>query len=226
MEDITLEKVEEVCAAFPEPVEMRLLGGEPTIHPKISEIIKIVKQYRHMPTIISNGIKFGDEKFCKMIKQHGYIIPSLSIDSDATGHQKHQAILNLEKHFNRFSLTATLTGKNDFWVEYMKFMQESIPRIRYVHFRSLIQGSLTLEQMENKIRIYWPEWDNPYKVIRDGRTFKKCQHCQQCILKAVTPNLHILLVDDHKSDHCFLRGFIDPINMVINPFWETIRERL
>ena len=229
MEDITLNKVKEVCAGFRNRVEMRLLGGEPTIHPEIFEIIKIVKKYGHIPTIISNGIKFSNKEFCRKIKENGYVLVSLSMDADVNGLTQFRAINNLiESGYKRFALTATLTGYNNVIIDRIKWIQESVPEVKYVHFRSLIQGpdSLTLKRLEKIISIYWPEWNNPYNVIRDGKTFAKCQHCQQCVLKAITPNLHILLLDDYRSNNCFLRGYIDPINMVVNPFFETIRERL
>jgi MoaA/NifB/PqqE/SkfB family radical SAM enzyme len=79
MNDITLEKVEEVCASLPKRVEMRLVGGEPTIHPQIVDIIKIIKKHGHIPSVISNGIKFADKQFCLNIKKLGYVLISLSI---------------------------------------------------------------------------------------------------------------------------------------------------
>ena len=54
--------------------ELYILGGEPTLHPDIAEIIKFGLERMPMVILVSNGIKLADENFCKKIA-----FPGLSI---------------------------------------------------------------------------------------------------------------------------------------------------
>lgn len=46
-------------------------GGEPTIREDLPEIIKIAKKYRHRVGVVTNGLRFSDKDYAKLIKDSG-----------------------------------------------------------------------------------------------------------------------------------------------------------
>jgi len=75
--------IEEKINSFnPKTTKITLLGGEPTIHPNLIDIIKYLKNKKFLPIhIVSNGRKFSNYEFTKEIltKNIGHI--SISIHS-------------------------------------------------------------------------------------------------------------------------------------------------
>lgn len=47
---------------------LRLLGGEPTLHPKLNEFIEIANDFGHTITIGTNGNLFANDKFMEKVK--------------------------------------------------------------------------------------------------------------------------------------------------------------
>jgi len=66
--DMPIEVFEELCANLPRPVNMRLLGAEPTLYPKLFEAIKIGTKYGHQLAIVTNGIRLSNKSYVKGLK--------------------------------------------------------------------------------------------------------------------------------------------------------------
>lgn len=67
--DMPIEVFEELCANLPRPVNMRLLGAEPTMYPKLFEAIKIGTKYGHQLAIVTNGIRLSNKNYVKGLKE-------------------------------------------------------------------------------------------------------------------------------------------------------------
>lgn len=61
--DMELDHFEEVCKRLPRPVDFKLLGGEPTMHPKFFQFITIAKSYGHSVFFASNGLRYNNPPF-------------------------------------------------------------------------------------------------------------------------------------------------------------------
>jgi len=51
--------------------ELYLLGGEPTLHPQIYEIIKYAMKHMRMVVLVTNGLEFVNAEFCKQCAEFG-----------------------------------------------------------------------------------------------------------------------------------------------------------
>ena len=67
--DMPIETFEELCANLPRPVQMRLLGAEPTLWDKLPEAIHIATKYGHQPAIVTNGIRLAQKSYVKRLKE-------------------------------------------------------------------------------------------------------------------------------------------------------------
>jgi uncharacterized radical SAM superfamily Fe-S cluster-containing enzyme len=146
---MSLKKFEELLKYYKkcegEPQVLQISGGEPTLHPKILEMIKIAKQYVKHVIINTNGIKIAeDEEFCKKL---GELTPNLEIYLQFDGlrdstyvrlrgkdllETKLRAIENLRE--NKVAMTLAMTikkGVND----------DEIPNVlRYALGKSYVRG--------------------------------------------------------------------------------------
>ena len=58
---------------------MVIIGGEPTVHPDIDKIVAECKRYDMRPSIVTNGVKYADEKFLKELIDAGLSFTTLSL---------------------------------------------------------------------------------------------------------------------------------------------------
>jgi uncharacterized Fe-S cluster-containing radical SAM superfamily protein len=68
-EDMKIEVFEELCANLPRPVNMRLVGAEPTLWKHLFEAIHIGTKYGHNIAIVTNGIRLAQKSFVKKLKE-------------------------------------------------------------------------------------------------------------------------------------------------------------
>ncbi len=59
-----------------------LIGGEPTLHPFLCEIINYAKKNNMVVSIVSNGLKFADMTFLRKIKDSGVDFINLSLKGE------------------------------------------------------------------------------------------------------------------------------------------------
>lgn len=100
-----------------------LIGGEPTLHKNLFEIIKYIKQKGMQSTLISNGVLFYDEQFIKYLQDAGLEGVNLSLKGEdkesffnITKRDQFDKVMlgikNLKKHKMPFSVSMVLTLKN------------------------------------------------------------------------------------------------------------------
>lgn len=68
-QDMPIEVFEELCQRLPRPVNMRFVGAEPTLYPKLREAIEIGTRYGHQLAIVTNGIRLSNKNFVKDLKR-------------------------------------------------------------------------------------------------------------------------------------------------------------
>ena len=69
--DMPVEYFREVFERLPKVNKRhtcRLVGGEPTLHPKLNEFIEIVNEFGHNCTIGTNGVKFAEDDYIKQVE--------------------------------------------------------------------------------------------------------------------------------------------------------------
>lgn len=59
--DLDIKVFEELCASLPRPVQMRLVGAEPTLWKHLFEAINIGTKYGHSIAIVTNGIRLAQK---------------------------------------------------------------------------------------------------------------------------------------------------------------------
>jgi len=152
-EDMDINYFEEVCQRLPRPVFMRFVGGEPALHPRFFDFIKIVRKYRHHVHFSSNGLVYNDDDFVRNLKSlNGQAAASMTMDGGCTGRniyqeinggdyleQKLQAFENLIRFdIKRVGLSALIArGVNEQIVPELLDLAERHKRnVRYIHFRT------------------------------------------------------------------------------------------
>jgi sulfatase maturation enzyme AslB (radical SAM superfamily) len=69
--DMDVDSFKEVINRLPNPIEIRLLGGEPTLHKDFFEIINIIYDAGHSCYLSTNGYKIGEDiGFARELKEH------------------------------------------------------------------------------------------------------------------------------------------------------------
>ena len=69
--DIDLARMYDLLDRLPHRCEIRLLGGEPTLHPKLPEIIHKVRELGHRPVVLTNGLRLADFKYAQALYESG-----------------------------------------------------------------------------------------------------------------------------------------------------------
>jgi MoaA/NifB/PqqE/SkfB family radical SAM enzyme len=226
--DISNKHFEKICSSLPKKIEIRLLGGEPTIHPNLFELIDIAKRYKHMVTVITNGIAFANLQYCKEIKEHGPLVISVSMDAEVDPSVQLLVLSNLqEAGFKRIVITSTITRDNIEMILYFKKLKQIFQSIKYMHFRNMINdpNALTYEELKQEVLKEFPEWNTPSKIIRDGKSYLGQPCCGRCELRWVTPDLQIMILDCSRAGKCHVRGYVDNESMTINHFFKEIKRR-
>jgi molybdenum cofactor biosynthesis enzyme MoaA len=86
-EDIPVEKINSFVDKFTHKTEFRLIGGEPTLHNDLAEIIRNITQnpLRHRVVLVTNGLKLASYKYLKSLTLAGlkYVYISMNgFDND------------------------------------------------------------------------------------------------------------------------------------------------
>lgn len=151
--DLDYEYFAEVCRRLPAPINMRFLGGEPTLNRRFFDFIDVALRHKHTVYFSSNGIKYNDERFVKeLARWSGKITAGLSMDGGTRDNhfykmlnnracldQKLNALENLQRHaISRVCLSAIIMrGDNERVVEELYDLAKRYPDIvRYIHYRS------------------------------------------------------------------------------------------
>jgi len=229
--DITVEFLEDVCKRLPQKSEIRFCGGEPTLHEDLFEMLDIARKYNHLPSVVSNGLKYNDTEFMKEVVKrkttnwcialNGGFDPKLYKLMD--GDEKYfdlkmnaldsLLINNVSRIYVNFILIKKVTLK-----EFPKILDICISRpIKGLKLRSLgylgrnADGEMTkvkpLYGKEFKMYLhdkYIPE--NEIQLIRSGLE----PDCNECCYRFYWKKLYMSFAEfaSENSQKCWLRGKI------------------
>lgn len=91
-----VEIVKKVSGKFS---EMYLLGGEPTLHPQLAEILKLGLAHFKTVILVTNGLRLADEEYCKEIALPGL---SISMHKRAVSLEAMKLVDDLSRHRGYF----------------------------------------------------------------------------------------------------------------------------
>lgn len=84
--DMDVDKLYNFISKLPNKVFIRLIGAEPTMRTDLPDIIKNIKQQGHRVSLTTNGLKLGNLKYVRELKQSGlkYVLISMNgADNDS-----------------------------------------------------------------------------------------------------------------------------------------------
>lgn len=236
--DMSLEYFEKVCSQIPRTVEVRMLGGEPTIHPQIFDFIDIVRKYRHIPTVVSNGKMYSNSDFAKEMAKHtaiygislsgGLTSPNIykEIDNEDSYSIKMKALENLLTYgVQRVALLALIIRDlNEFVIGELINFAKKHKTTKYLKLRSLgyigrhlTQKPYTTKEFKPLLHSFIP--NDKTKIIRSGLE----QNCNECCYRIITKDLYISHVEfgSENSQKCWMRGKVGN-NFEVEPFFENM----
>jgi uncharacterized radical SAM superfamily Fe-S cluster-containing enzyme len=79
--DIPLDEVSRMAKSIKSKKTIVIVGGEPTVHKDITEIVKIFSKAGHFVEFFTNGIKLEDLDYLKRLKKSGVGIVQIGVDS-------------------------------------------------------------------------------------------------------------------------------------------------
>ena len=122
--NVDYDKLSDVLERLPFRCDIRLLGAEPTMNPQIIDIIKLVRNKGHRPSMLTNGLKLSREPFVKQLKDAGLNTLGISMngglcndtyvlyDNGKYAKQKSKALENCIKQNIVPHINTILTPKN------------------------------------------------------------------------------------------------------------------
>lgn len=236
--DITKQYFEEVCSKIPKTSEIRILGGEPTIHPQIFDFIDITRKYRHIPSVVSNGKMYADKSFVKEMEKHsaiyalslngGLTSPNIykQMDNEDSYNFKMKALDNLlSSDIKRITLNVlVIRNLNEHVVDELIKLGQKQKNIRYLKLRSLgtvgkYINSKPYTTKEFKPILHSFIQNQKINVIRSGLE----ENCFECCYRITIPNLYISHVEfgSTNSQQCWMRGKIEN-NFIVEPFFTNM----
>jgi len=78
--DVDLKVFEDSISKLPGKCDIRLIGAEPTMNDNLFELIKITRKYNHRPSLLTNGLKLGQEDYVINLKKSGLNMLGLSMN--------------------------------------------------------------------------------------------------------------------------------------------------
>jgi len=127
-----------------------LTGGEPTLHPRLPELIAYAKKKKIFPLIITNGQKISDMTYLKKLQKAGLEDLHLSIYSNVDSiqyklSQKKDSLKNIKKALDNLSKTDIHVKINivinkynsDHLSKMVAWLVESYPNIKHFVFNNL-----------------------------------------------------------------------------------------
>lgn len=173
-----------MCRRLPRPVSFKLLGGEPTMHPKFFEFITIGKSYGHSVFFATNGLRYTNPKFMKKLQALDVtFIAGLSMNGGTTNDDFYEVMNNrrildkkmegltnlIEYGIKRVALSAIVVrGYNEQVIGELIELAEEYPNsVKYLHFRSAAMTGrwvntepYTAAELKQLMRPYFPKENN------------------------------------------------------------------
>lgn len=79
-EDVDVSKYEKAISKINERCDIRFIGAEPTMNPKLFELVQIARRSGHRPSLLTNGLKLRNENYVKKLKESGINMLGLSMN--------------------------------------------------------------------------------------------------------------------------------------------------
>ena len=107
--DLNFYKFESFVKRLPMRTDIRLIGAEATLRKDLPDLIRMLRQNGHRPTLLTNGLKMASENYCKTLWNSGLKSLGISmnggdqnniysiIDNGSYAAKKVQALENLIK---------------------------------------------------------------------------------------------------------------------------------
>jgi MoaA/NifB/PqqE/SkfB family radical SAM enzyme len=246
--DVSVEYYEEVLKRIPQKaVDIRLCGGEPTLHPEFFKLVDLTRQYGHMAAVVSNGLKYQDDDFMKEVKKRRSTYWAIALNGgfDINGyermdggrhyyHHKMKALNNLLKYkIRRVALNhIILRGVNeDQLPKLIQFcLAHSDRRTKYLKLRSLGHTGRQTGEMKQYLPYTGREFkEMVHKILpeKDCRTVLSGldEGCKECCYRFYYKNIFISFSEfaSYNSTQCWLRGKIKD-DFTIKPFFDDMVE--
>lgn len=78
--DVDLKVFEDSISKLPQKCDVRFIGAEPTMNDNLFDLIKTTRKYYHRPSLLTNGLKLGQEDYVIKLKQSGLNMLGLSMN--------------------------------------------------------------------------------------------------------------------------------------------------
>jgi len=66
--DLDMNKTIDALAKFPKRTMIRIVGAEPTMRNDLPEFIKRIRKIGHRATMLTNGLRLANDRYCKILK--------------------------------------------------------------------------------------------------------------------------------------------------------------
>lgn len=235
IEDMDIKYYEECIKRLPYETDIRILGGEPTLHPDIFRFFEIAHENGHTVFLSTNGVLLNDINFAKEIREHQKR-GKLEIHMDMTGGKRKEvykithndentyemkigALENLKRvKYRGLALAATMIhGVNDSFIieEMFDLAKEYRNILRYLVFRSQGHGGRYIKEGKSYTLNEW--WKlaidkGLYIPERDfpntlmaGWIDKRCKGKHCCMYYKRSIFLNVLFLTFF-NDTCWMRG--------------------
>ena len=166
--DLEAKWLAEIFAKLPPGTFVRLVGGEPTLREDLPELIRAIRDARHHPVVLTNGLKMADRPYVRELRRAGLQIVYLSlngafddelylaIDAMRCAERKTQAFDNLRTEHIFTSLGMIVVRDiNEHAVKPLWEAAQTARNVREVHLRSVgaigryqARPSLTLDELQ------------------------------------------------------------------------------
>lgn len=104
--DMDHQKLYDCISKLPQKTEIRLIGAEPTLHPRLIDMISTIKSMGHRPTVTTNGLRLRSKTYVEKLEKAGLRSLGISMngalnddvyqitDNLRCAERKHQALIN------------------------------------------------------------------------------------------------------------------------------------
>lgn len=154
--DMDIDYFADVCQRLPRQVFFRFVGGEPALHPRFFDFIRIGRQHGHHVQFSSNGLIYNNDLFMTRLQSlNGSFAASITMDGgysdrdvyrmingDDYLEKKLQGLENLSRFgIKRVALTAIVARDlNEQTIpELLELADRYKHMVRYIHFRTAAQ---------------------------------------------------------------------------------------
>ena len=148
--DLEAKWLAEIYAKLPHGTFVRLVGGEPTLREDLPDLIRAIRDAKHHPVVLTNGLKMADRAYVRELRRAGLQIAYLSmngafdnelylaIDAMRCAERKAQAFDNLRAEHIFTSLgMIVVRGINEHAVKPLWEAANTARNVREVHLRSV-----------------------------------------------------------------------------------------